>query len=140
MKNNKIEKINKDSEIIAIIIPANYRGKGIEFFTPDTFSQQMGYMCHPKGYKIAPHIHNDVPRIINYTQEVLIIKEGLVEVSLFTNKKEFICKRLLRSGDIILLANGGHSFEMFEETSMIEIKQGPYIGKKDKTRFKIGQK
>jgi hypothetical protein len=38
-------------------------------------------------------------------------------------------------GDVILLAYGGHGFEMLEPTEMIEVKQGPYAGDNDKTRF-----
>ena len=39
------------------------------------------------------------------------------------------------SGDVILLCGGGHSFEMLEDTAMIEVKQGPFTGDQDKTRF-----
>ena len=42
---------------------------------------------------------------------------------------------ILRTGDVILLASGGHGFEVLEELEMYEIKQGPYIGEDDKTRF-----
>lgn len=36
---------------------------------------------------------------------------------------------------MILLATGGHGFEVLEEIEMIEVKQGPYAGDRDKTRF-----
>jgi len=36
---------------------------------------------------------------------------------------------------MILLAYGGHGFEMLESTEIIEVKQGPYAGDHDKTRF-----
>jgi len=36
---------------------------------------------------------------------------------------------------VILLATGGHGFEVLEESEMIEVKQGPYAGDADKTRF-----
>ena len=42
---------------------------------------------------------------------------------------------LLEAGDIILLAAGGHGFEVIEEVEMVEIKQGPYLGDRDKVRF-----
>ena len=41
----------------------------------------------------------------------------------------------LESGDVILLASGGHGFVCLEETEMYEVKQGPYAGEMDKTRF-----
>jgi hypothetical protein len=41
----------------------------------------------------------------------------------------------LEGGDVILLVNGGHGFEVLEEVEMFEVKQGPYVGDQDKTRF-----
>ena len=43
--------------------------------------------------------------------------------------------RVLGAGDVILLIAGGHGFEVLEELNMIEVKQGPYVGDADKTRF-----
>lgn len=92
-------------------------------------------MKHPTGKRIAPHVHNLVSRQVLYTQEVLFIKQGRIKVNLYSSQKKFLTSRVLESGDLILLCGGGHSFEMLEETSMIEVKQGPYAGEKDKTRF-----
>lgn len=36
---------------------------------------------------------------------------------------------------VILLASGGHGFEMMEASEIIEVKQGPYVGEIDKVRF-----
>ena len=52
-----------------------------------------------------------------------------------TNNQEYVCSRILESGDIIILAAGGHGFEMLEDTEIFEVKQGPYAGENDKTRF-----
>ena len=42
---------------------------------------------------------------------------------------------VLEQGDVILLASGGHGFQVLEDLEMYEIKQGPYAGENDKTRF-----
>ena len=47
----------------------------------------------------------------------------------------YLESRILEAGDVILLATGGHGFEVLEEIEMIEVKQGPYAGEVDKTRF-----
>ncbi|MCX6327803.1 MAG: hypothetical protein NT144_14345, partial [Bacteroidia bacterium] len=47
----------------------------------------------------------------------------------------YLESRLLIQGDVILLAAGGHGFEMIEPSEIIEIKQGPYVGERDKVRF-----
>ena len=35
----------------------------------------------------------------------------------------------------MLLAYGGHGFEMIEDSEIIEVKQGPYLDEVDKIRF-----
>ena len=139
MKTAAIENIVHGLEPIALIIKAEFDEPGINFFTPQNFSQQVAFMRRPKGHKIAPHIHNLISRQIFYTQELLVIRSGRVKVNLYSSSKEFIGTRILEVGDIILLCGGGHSFEMLEESSLIEVKQGPYAGKEDKVIFKENQ-
>ena len=131
-----IETIKSNDNILAIILRANYQSEGINFFTPNEFSQQLGYMNRPKGYEILPHLHNKVERKVEYTNEVLIIKSGQVRVDLYDENKIYFISQILNKGDVILLVRGGHGFEMLEQSEMIEIKQGPYINDDDKTRFK----
>ena len=129
------EEIINKKELLAIIIKSNFEGEQIKFFTPDNFSQQLGYMNRPKGYVIPPHRHNIVPREVIHTQEVLFIKSGKVRVDFYDDKQVYIESRVLLKGDVILLAAGGHGFEMIEPSEIIEVKQGPYIGERDKVRF-----
>jgi hypothetical protein len=93
-------------------------------------------MNRPKGYKIDPHLHNRVKRKIEYTNEVLLIKSGKVRVDFYDENKNYFESRMLNKGDVILLVQGGHGFEMLEQSEIIEIKQGPYVDDNDKTRFK----
>ena len=37
---------------------------------------------------------------------------------------------------MILLITGGHGFKVLEKVEMLEIKQGPFLGDKDKIRLK----
>lgn len=130
-----IEKIEYNDKLYAIIIRNNYSKEGVEFFTPNEFSQQLAYMKHPKGKEIMPHLHNPVKREIELTKEVLIIKKGVLKVDFYDDDKVYLSSSNLYSGDIILLANGGHGFECVEDVEMIEVKQGPYAGEADKIRF-----
>lgn len=129
------EQIKQNNLILAIIIRATYHTEGIEFFTPGDFSQQLGYMNRPKDYIIAPHVHNLVERKVDMTQEVLVVRAGKVRVDFYDDGRNYLESRILQTGDIILLAHGGHGFKMLEPTEMIEVKQGPYCGDQDKTRF-----
>ncbi|RUM07277.1 hypothetical protein [Rhizobium chutanense] len=130
-----IENIMHGGELQAMILRSNYTFDGIQFFTPDEFSQQLAYMKRPTGYVIQPHVHNAVAREVLYTKEVLLIKSGVVRVDFYTDAQEYYESALLRAGDVILLAFGGHGFEIIEEAEIIEVKQGPYAGESDKTRF-----
>jgi mannose-6-phosphate isomerase-like protein (cupin superfamily) len=130
-----VERIENQGEEMAIIIRSNYSEEGIHFLTPDNYSQQLAYMHHKAGHQIIPHFHNMVSRTVHYTQEVLVIRKGRVKVNFYNTDKEGVADTILNAGDVILLCSGGHGFEILEETEMIEIKQGPYVGGNDKTRF-----
>lgn len=130
-----IENITQAGRTLAIILRTNYQAEGIQFFTPDDYSQQLAYMNRPQGYVIPPHVHNPVPRDVQFTKEVLFIKSGRVRVDFYDENQRYLESRVLGPGDVILLAFGGHGFEMLEPSEIIEVKQGPYAGEADKTRF-----
>ena len=129
------QKISYNGELLACVLRVNYCEEGISFFTPNEFSQQLGYMNRPAGYVIEPHVHNPVIREVHYTQEVLFIKSGRVRVDFYSESQDYLESIELTTGDVILLAFGGHGFEMLEPSEIIEVKQGPYAGDTDKTRF-----
>lgn len=130
-----IEKIEHNGEMIALIVREEFSKPGVSFLTPNDLSQQLGYMHHPAGKIIEAHIHKPIERIVAYTQETLIIKRGRLRVDFFDEQQNYLMSRELKAGDVILLIKCGHGFEVLEELQMIEIKQGPYAGERDKTRF-----
>ena len=135
--NHFLENVFEGEKLLAIILRTTFKKEGIDFFTPPDFSQQLGYMNRPKGYKIQPHIHQKIERTIQLTQEVLFIKKGLVRVDFYKSDKTYLISKLLNQGDVILLSSGGHGFEMLENSEIIEVKQGPFAGNIDKTRFEF---
>lgn len=132
-----IEQITHREQLLAIIVSGNFDQPGIHFFTPHELSQQLAFMRHPAGKIIEPHIHNEVHRDIIYTQEVLFIKSGKLRVDFYSEQKDYLESRTLEAGDVILLITGGHGFEVIEEVEMFEVKQGPYLGDGDKTKFVV---
>lgn len=127
--------VDASGVLLALIVRDTYDKPGISFFTEPDFSQQLAYMRHPAGKKIDAHIHRPVLRSVTYTQETLIIKRGKLRVDFFDDAKTYLLSRTLVAGDVILLIQGGHGFEVLEELEMIEVKQGPYAGDQDKVRF-----
>jgi len=130
-----VETIEHKGEMLALIVRSDYNRPGISFFTPHDLSQQLAYMHHPAGKVIDAHVHNPVHRTVNLTQETLFIKRGRLRVDFFDEQQTYLESREWAAGDVILLVKGGHGFEILEELEMIEVKQGPYAGDGDKTRF-----
>lgn len=130
-----VDYITIGERMLACILRAGFTKPGIQFLTPNHFSQQLGYMNRPKGYVIPPHVHNSVAREVHFTQEVLFIKSGRLRVDFYDENQAYLESRILCTGDVILLAYGGHGFEMLDPSEIIEVKQGPYAGDQDKTRF-----
>ena len=129
------EEITIEGKVCAVILRAGFDEPGIRFFTPNDYSQQLGSMSYKPGKVIPAHTHNPVQREVLNTQETLFIRKGKVRVDFFTEEQVYVTSRVLGAGDVILLIAGGHGFEVLEDLNMIEVKQGPYAGDADKTRF-----
>lgn len=130
-----VEEIKKKDKLLAMIIRNDYMCEGVDFITPSEYSQQVAYMHHPKGKLIDAHVHNLVHRNVVMTQEVLLIKKGVLRVDFYDEYEDYLESKDLHAGDIILLVSGGHGFQALEEVEMVEVKQGPYAGENDKKRF-----
>lgn len=131
-----IECIKEENQnLLAIIVRYNYKQEGLKFFTNEKNTQQIGCVGHKKGVVCQAHIHNRIRREVFYTSETLIIKEGKVRADIYDNNKKYIESKLLEKGDVVLFIDGGHGFKFLEDTQMVEVKQGPYLGLDDKVRF-----
>jgi hypothetical protein len=64
-----------------------------------------------------------------------LIRKGRLRVDFYDAEQHYLESRVLGVGDVILLMQGGHGFKVLEEVEMIEVKQAPYVGEQDKTRF-----
>ena len=130
-----VEEVKKKNKLLAMIIRNDYSCEGVDFITPNEYSQQVAYMHHQKGKVIDAHVHNLVHRNVVMTQEVLFIKKGILRVDFYDEYEDYLESRNLKAGDIILLVSGGHGFQVLEDVEMVEVKQGPYAGENDKKRF-----
>ncbi len=130
-----IDELYHEGKLLGIIIRNEYRVRGISFFTPDDFSQQLAYLNHPAGKVIPPHVHNKIAREVHLTQEILFLKRGRLQIDFYDDQQRYVESRVLHPGDAVLLASGGHGFTVLDEIEMFEVKQGPYAGEQDKTNF-----
>ena len=65
---SELRMINKKDKLLAIVIKSNYKCEGVDFLTPNEYSQQLAYMHHPAGKVIDAHVHNLVLRNLVLTQ------------------------------------------------------------------------
>lgn len=131
----RFEKIEQGGQVFAIVLRKEFSKPGVHFLTPGEFSQQLGMLVHDKGKVVDRHRHKLVRREIMRTQEVLVILQGKIRVQVFTDEAELLKTVILKAGDSMLLATGGHRVEVLEKAKILEVKQGPYAGFEDKEYF-----
>lgn len=133
----KVEKIIDNNQILAIIIRTADWEKGLNFISAEEDFQQVGIWGYDKGHKLAPHVHLNAPRMIHRTQEVIFVKNGRLRADIYNKEREYLTSVELRKGDTAILLRGGHGYEILEDdTRVLEIKNGPYVGA-DKDRERI---
>ena len=131
-----IKNIFVDKKIVAKVFKyQNKSFKGIEFFTASNLNMQIGLMAHSKNHIIKPHFHINRKKIVKQMSELLIIFSGQLRVYFYNKKKLRDKSLILNKKDMILLISGGHGFKVLKKLEMLEIKQGPFIGEKDKMRL-----
>lgn len=130
-----IEIIAKSEVQFAYLIRSGWFPAKTEFLTPDHFGQQLGMIVYRAGQEIKPHLHLPVVREVRGTSEVIVVRKGSCLLDIYDEDRTLFATRKLDLGDIVLLLAGGHGFRMCEDTVLFEIKQGPYMGIRDKERF-----
>ena len=114
---------------IAIVVRKSFNREGINFLSEDSFPLQLGVNSYKKDHVIKGHFHKKKEFIVNNIQEVIFFRSGSALVKLYDLDKKFIKSLRLSAGDLVFFVDGGHGFEMDEDTTFIEVKQGPYFGK-----------
>ena len=138
--NRNLVYFGKKEDPIGLLVTKNYEDlqEGIKFFSDANWNFQIGYMHRRRGHVIPEHIHNNIERTIQGTQEVLIVRRGSCIIELYDDlepsNSRIIYKVELKSGDIILLRKGGHKITIEQDCEILEIKQGPYLGNSDKRK------
>lgn len=128
------EQVTSRGVTLALVVRAGPKTGGTQFVTPPEAGLQVGVLAHREGTTIPRHAHREVERHITGTSEVLIVRSGSCEVDVFDGE-DLIATPRLAPGDVIVLLAGGHGLRMLEDTVLVEVKQGPYLGVEDKVRY-----
>jgi quercetin dioxygenase-like cupin family protein len=129
------ERIEADGRVLAYIVRAGTRPAATSFVTPAEHVQQVGFVVYPAGGEIPRHSHVPLERRIVGTPEVLVVREGRCEIDIYGEAHDHVATRELEAGDVMIMVAGGHGFRMLEDTVLLEVKQGPYPGEREKERF-----
>lgn len=130
-----IKHVTWNGQFIATILRRDFRPEKTTFVTPDAYYQQTGLVVYPAGGVITRHVHLPLQRHLIGTPETILVRAGTVEVDLFGLDRTPLGTWVLEQGDLIILAGGGHGFRCLEDTILLEVKQGPYTGLKEKEFF-----
>lgn len=122
---------SKKGNLIALIIRKTLLEKeGPTFISHESFPLQLGTSFYQTGKKIAPHRHLTREIKVGEIQEVVYFESGRAKVDLYDEEDKQFDSIELGAGDLILFTGqGGHGFDILEATKIIEVKQGPYLGK-----------
>lgn len=132
-----IKEIKYNNEILARHIPSEAWAPGLGFYSNDEEYIQVGSWQYDKGKELLKHIHNPVERKVIRTQEVLYIKKGSIKAQIFSLDEILVDEIIAYEGDTLILLNSGHGYTILEDnTQVLEIKNGPYLGANiDRRRF-----
>lgn len=126
-----VEVIQRDDTLFGMIIRKELTPESTEFFTDPEHSLQVGLFVHGADYEEPLHYHQQVPRDIDRTHQVLHLTLGSMTITFTTEGGEEIAEKEVREGDTVLLADGAHSVEAAEPIRAVTVKQGPYLGEED---------
>jgi len=131
----ELECISADGEVLAYLARQSAPPVATRYLTPDDCNLQVGHVIYAGGTEIPRHMHLPVERHLSSTAEVLLVQQGRCEVDIFGLDRQLVTTRELQVGDILIAVAGGHGFRVFEDTVLLEVKQGPYPGGAEKERF-----
>jgi hypothetical protein len=130
--------VKKENKKIALKFGMTDIKEGLSFFSENNDFIQVGAWRYEQGKNLLTHIHNFVKREINRTQEFILVVKGSVKASIYDDDENFIEDTVLNENEGLILFSGGHGYEILEDdTVVIEVKNGPYVGAElDRRRLK----
>lgn len=131
-----VDRIVYDGQLLATVVrDALHPPSKTTFLTSDEAHQQVGFISYPANGIVPNHFHLPVERHLIGTTEVILVVRGSCVALFFDFKKTQIGQTILNYGDLIIISDCGHGFQMLEDTVLLEVKQGPYLGPAEKERF-----
>lgn len=123
-----MHEIKHNGKTLAIIDGVQNFDVGLAFYgTADDYIQ-VGRFRYDAGKVLRDHRHIARPRMVEKTQEILIVLRGGVQATTFAEEGSLVVdSRELKEGDFFISYWGGVGFRVLtDDTRLIEIKPGPF--------------
>lgn len=122
--------IKENETVLAKHVPAEIAWSGgLNFFSADEEYVQVGTWGYDSGKELLAHSHNEVSREVLWTQEVLYIRKGKILAEIYNSDDKKVAEFCASEGDLVILLHGGHGYHILEDdTQVLEVKNGPYVG------------
>ncbi len=133
-----MKNITKDNVVLARHIKKEDIKSGLNFFSNDNEYIQVGvWGNYEKDKVLAAHVHNKFERKTDRTYETLYVINGAIEATIYTLDEEYVEKLVVNEGEILILLECAHGYKILEDnTTVLEVKNGPYFGaEKDRRRI-----
>lgn len=133
-----MREIKRDGKILARhITPDDIKPGLISLSEDEEFLQVVAWGHYEKGKYLQDHWHNMFERTAMRTYEVVYVIKGAIEARLFDLDINPVETLTVGQGEMLILLESAHGYTILEEdTTVLEIKNGPFMGvDKDKTKF-----
>lgn len=122
--------ITRYGEVLAVLLGTTdyLQHSKKHFFTEPGDSMQVGSLFFGKGSNVAPHRHK-ATEIPETPMEVILVLCGGGVASIYGKDGALVESFAIRTGDILIQRAGGHGFEWTSDTTILEVKLGPYLGR-----------
>lgn len=124
-----MREIKKNDKVIARHILKEDIHEGLNFFSKDEEFIQAGAWGYDEGKELLAHIHNKVDRTVSRTCETLYVISGSLEARIYDLEEKLVDTFSVCAGEVLILLECGHGYKILENnTKVLEIKNGPYLG------------
>lgn len=121
-----------NSYLAAIYIP-KLSDETEHFYTTPTDSLQVGVFNRQGGYYARQHRHTELVKEYKGSQEVIIVIEGVLIVTLYDDLENHISVLEMHKNEILIIRKGWHNARVGKDgCQFLEVKTGPYNQATDK--------
>lgn len=123
-----MHEIKHQGKLLAIVDSIAEIPPGLGFYGTAGDFLQVGKFRYDKDKKLRDHRHIVRQRLVEKTQEILIVLRGRVQATTFAEQGSIVVdSREIKAGEYYISYWGGVGFTVLEDdTRMLEVKPGPF--------------